>query len=71
MTSIVCDSCKRVVTNAFRGESYYTIVNRDLCKVCYKELLLTVEDTLELVRPHYSLSGYKQELLSTLGRMTK
>ncbi len=71
MVSIVCDSCKRVVPNAYRGETYFTLVNRELCKSCYKDLLLKVEDTLEPRRPHYTLAGYKSELLTTLSRLTK
>lgn len=71
MTSIICDSCKKSVPNAMREENYWTIVNRDLCASCYKELKLNVEDTLVPQRPHYSLELYKRQLMASLTHFCK
>ena len=71
MVTIICDSCRKQVTNPERGENYFSLLHKHLCKACYKELLETVEDTMQPRRPHYTLAGYKRELSGNLSKMTR
>ena len=39
MTVIVCDICKKAVAGARRGDSYITILDKDVCIPCSEDLL--------------------------------
>lgn len=71
MISIVCDSCRKQITNPVRKENFFTILHKELCRDCYKKLLLKVEDTMESVRPRVSLDAHTKELVANLNRMTR
>jgi hypothetical protein len=71
MMAITCDSCKKVILNPIRDESYYPLLHKDLCRGCYKSLRITIEDIMEMKRPNYTLTEHKQQLLDNLNRMTR
>ncbi len=71
MTSIMCDSCKKPVPDALRGETYYTLLNRDLCAACFKDLHLAVQEVMEPRRPQYSFTDYRKEFVATLNKFCK
>lgn len=71
MVTIVCDSCRKHITNPIRDENYFSLLHKELCGDCYKKLLATVEGTMMPRRPNYSLAGYKKELTGNLSRMTR
>ena len=71
MVNVICDSCKKPVVDSIRGETYHTLLNRDLCASCYKELVLALEEMMVPTRPHYSLESYRRELVTNLNRFCK
>jgi len=71
MISIVCDSCRKQITDPVRRENFFTILHKELCRDCYKKLLLTVEDTMEANRPQVTLDWHNRELVANLNRMTR
>lgn len=71
MVTIVCDSCRKHITDPVRGENYFSLLHKELCRDCHKKLLENVEDTMVALRPNYSLAGYKRELTGSLSKMTR
>lgn len=71
MISIVCDSCGKEITDPLRKENFFTILHKELCRACYKKLLLGVEDTMEATRPRVSLALHRQHLVANLNKMTR
>jgi Icc-related predicted phosphoesterase len=47
MMIIVCDLCKKTIQNASRGNNYFTLLNRAICKSCYRKLRDEVQDVME------------------------
>ena len=39
MTAIVCDICKKAIAGARRGDTYLTILDKDVCIPCSDDLL--------------------------------
>ena len=70
MTVIVCDICKKAVAGARRGDSYVTILDKDICIPCSEDLLGAAKQQMQVRKP-YLLKDYQQILAKNLAQMTR
>jgi uracil-DNA glycosylase len=70
MTAIVCDICKKAIAGARRGDTYITILDKDVCIPCSDELLDATKEQMAARRP-YLFKDYQSTLAKNLGQMTR
>lgn len=70
MTAIVCDICKKAVPGARRGDSYVTILDKDICEGCSDELFNATKMQMKIRRP-YTFKDYNDTLVRNLSSMTR
>ena len=70
MTAIVCDICKKPVAGARRGDTYTTILTKDLCIPCSDDLLDATKQQMKTRRP-YTFKDYNDFLVRNLSSMTR
>ena len=70
MTVIVCDICKKAVAGARRGDSYITILDKDVCIPCSEDLLNAAKQQMQTRKP-YLLKDYQETLAKNLAQMTR
>ena len=70
MTVIVCDICKKAVAGARRGDSYVTILDKDICIPCSEDLLDAAKKQMQVRKP-YVFKDYQQILAKSLAQMTR
>lgn len=70
MTAIVCDICKKAVAGARRGDTYITILDKDVCIPCSEDLLDATKQQMQVKKP-YLFKDYQQTLARNLAQMTR
>ena len=70
MTVIVCDICKKAIPGARRGDSYLTILDKDVCIPCSDDLLDAAKAQMASKRP-YLFKDYQETLAKNLSQMTR
>ncbi|HET6486299.1 MAG TPA: hypothetical protein VFH83_07760 [Spirochaetia bacterium] len=68
MTSIVCDSCKKVVQGARKDQNFSVFMEKDICIPCREELEDATKRQMLSRRP-YTLKDYWTTYNTTLTRM--
>lgn len=70
MISIVCDSCKKAISNATAEVNFFYVTDKAVCKSCEKEI---EEQTREDVHRDgkYTLKGYTQHYLDNLHKQCR
>ena len=69
MMIIVCDSCKKTIQDASRDYNYVTILNRAICKSCFRKLRDEVQDVMEAkmeARHKFDFLDHKKLFISTM-----
>jgi hypothetical protein len=70
MTVIVCDICKKAVAGARRGDTYVSILDKDVCIPCSEDLLAAAKQQM-LARKPYLFKDYQATLAKNLAQMTR
>jgi hypothetical protein len=70
MTVIVCDICKKAVAGARRGDTYLSILDKDVCIPCSEDLLDAAKQQM-LARKPYLFKDYQATLAKNLAQMTR
>jgi len=70
MTVIVCDICKKAIAGARRGDTYLSILDKDVCIPCSDDLLDAAKAQMAARRP-YQFKDYQETLAKNLAQMTR
>ncbi len=68
MISIVCDSCKKAISNARSGVNYVYVADKTVCKSCESVLEEKTRTALSRDR-EYTLMSFKNNYSSILRKM--
>jgi len=61
MQYITCDVCKKMISDPVRGNNYYTLKHRHMCRKCKLSIEREMQDKAEAVKSPYSFLDKKEE----------
>lgn len=70
MVNVICDSCKKAISNAKSEVNVFFVLDKTLCKPCEEQIDSAVREQMEKEKA-YSLKSYKNKFTKEMEKQCK